>query len=152
MNLEKINDIWLPVNLEQELHTEDMKVWFKYCKLQTKKFSHVIDIVGEYCIWARSMRFYSKKISSYQTDSKFIPAWIKNCERYNNISYFQNTFALNFVTDQTELVRVPFDMLDKIHNKNIPFIYVCNSTIEKLPNYKRLFIGKKDTVLYHANR
>ena len=66
MNLEKINDIWLPKDLDTELQTNDMKVWFKYCKLQYKNFSHVIDMVGEYGIWARSMRLYAKKISSFQ--------------------------------------------------------------------------------------
>ena len=114
MNLEKINDIWLPKDLDKELQTNDMKVWFKYCKLQYKNFSHVIDMVGEYGIWARSMRLYAKKISSFQTNNQYIPAWIKNCERYNNISYFQNTFNLNSVPDDMEVVRIGSDKLEQV--------------------------------------
>ncbi len=151
MNLEKINDIWLPKDLDTELQTNDMKVWFKYCKLQYKNFSHVIDMVGEYGIWARSMRLYAKKISSFQTNNQYIPAWIKNCERYNNISYFQNTFNLNSVPDDMEVVRIGSDKLEQFIKTDVPFIYVSDAIIQDTERYKVLFLGERDTVLYNAS-
>jgi hypothetical protein len=38
--LTKVNDIWLPTDLQSELFTEDIKLWVYYCKMQKKDFEN----------------------------------------------------------------------------------------------------------------
>jgi hypothetical protein len=148
--LTKVNDIWLPTDLQSELFTEDIKLWVYYCKMQKKDFDNVVDAVGEYGIWSRSMRFYAKNIRSFQNVKHFVEAWQKNCERYNNINYYQQEFTFDMLPDKIDVLRINGDMLENVLNldKDIQFIFVDNFKPVPLHGYKKLFAGKRDQVLY----
>lgn len=144
----KVNDIFLP-NDQVELETQDLKKWLKYCKLQDKRFKTVVDTVGEYGIWSRSMRLYSKIIKSHQTDRQMQPVWTKNCERYSNIDFYQTAFDFS-VSDPVDCIRLDAEGLTSFLESQIEtkFIYMDNFQDYEINGYRVIIDGERDKIFH----
>lgn len=144
----KVNDIFLP-NDQVELETQDLKKWLKYCKLQDKRFKTVVDTVGEYGIWSRSMRLYSKIIKSHQTDRQMQPVWTKNCERYSNIDFYQTAFDFS-VSDPVDCIRLDAEGLKSFLESQIEtkFIYMDNFQDYEINGYRVIIDGERDKIFH----
>lgn len=150
--MRQINNIFLPEE-EIVLQTDDLKIWLKYCKLQYKKFKCVVDSVGEWGIWSRNMRLYSKQILSYQTSTRHVKVWTKNCEMFNNIRIYQIPVDFTELPDEVDLLRINGDRLSQfIQSKRIvPFVYVDNFPMgTEIGDYKILIQGINDKILYQC--
>ena len=144
----KVNDIFLP-NDQVELETEDLKKWIRYCKLQDKRFKFVVDTVGEYGIWSRSMRLYSKEIKSHQTDKNLQTIWRKNCERYNNIGYYTTEF--DFASPENiDCIRLNAEKLETFLRSKMQtkFIYMDDFTEYKIDGYQVILDGDRDKIFH----
>ena len=144
----KVNDIFLP-NDQVNLETEDLKKWIRYCKLQNKHFKLVVDTVGEYGIWSRSMRFYSKQIKSHQTDRQMQKIWRKNCERYNNIGYYTTEFDFASA-ENIDCIRLDREKLGPFLRSNIQtkFIYMDDFQDYEIDGYRVILDGGRDKIFY----
>ena len=88
MNIEKVNDFWVPSN---DVHIEQWKSgspftqnkclnkFIKYCESQTKKMKTVID-VGAWCgTWAKAIEPFAKKVIAFEPDQTHFECLQRNC-------------------------------------------------------------------------
>ena len=88
MNIEKVNDFWVPSN---DVHIEQWKSgspftqnkclnkFIKYCESQTKKMKTVID-VGAWCgTWAKAIEPFAKKVIAFEPDKTHFECLQRNC-------------------------------------------------------------------------
>ena len=88
MNIEKVNDFWVPSN---DVHIEQWKSgspftqnkclnkFIKYCESQTKKMKTVID-VGAWCgTWAKAIEPFAEKVIAFEPDKTHFECLQRNC-------------------------------------------------------------------------
>jgi len=88
MNIEKVNDFWVPSN---DIHIEKWKAgqpftqnkcllkFLKYCESQTKKMKTVIDI-GAWCgTWAKAIEPFARKVIAFEPDKTHFECLQRNC-------------------------------------------------------------------------
>ena len=88
MNIEKVNDFWVPSN---DIHIEEWKSgkpftqnkclnkFLKYCQIQSKKMKTVID-VGAWCgTWAKAIEPYARKVIAFEPDQTHFTCLQRNC-------------------------------------------------------------------------
>jgi len=88
VNIEKVNDFWVPSN---DVHIEQWKSgspftqnkclnkFIKYCESQTKKMKTVID-VGAWCgTWAKAIEPFAKKVIAFEPDKTHFECLQRNC-------------------------------------------------------------------------
>ena len=94
MNIEKINDLWLPsddAQIEQWRekgvpHMQDkcLKSFLKYCESQNKKFKRVLDI-GAWCgTWSIAMEKYIRNIDAFEPNKTNFACLEKNVARFSD--------------------------------------------------------------------
>ena len=88
MNIEKVNDFWVPSN---DIHIEKWKAgqpftqnkcllkFLNYCESQTKKMKTVLDI-GAWCgTWAKAIEPFAKKVIAFEPDKTHFKCLQRNC-------------------------------------------------------------------------
>jgi len=88
VNIEKVNDFWVPSN---DVHIEQWKSglpftqnkclnkFIKYCESQTKKMKTVID-VGAWCgTWAKAIEPFAEKVIAFEPDKTHFECLQRNC-------------------------------------------------------------------------
>ena len=94
MNIEKINDLWLPsddAQIEQWRekgvpHMQDkcLKSFLKYCESQNKKFKRVLDI-GAWCgTWSIAMEKHIMAIDAFEPNKTHFACLEKNVARFSD--------------------------------------------------------------------
>jgi len=94
MNIEKINDLWLPsddAQIEQwrekgAPHMQDkcLKAFKEYCESQNKKFKRVLDI-GAWCgTWSIAMEKHIMAIDAFEPNKTHFACLEKNVARYSD--------------------------------------------------------------------
>lgn len=99
MNIEKVNDFWVPAN---DIHLNEWKEgkpftqnkclnkFLEWCKAQDKKFKLVVDI-GAWCgTWTRSLAPFSKKIIAFEPDKLHFKCLEKNTFNLSNVELHQS--------------------------------------------------------------
>ena len=87
MNIEKVNGFWVPSN---DVHIEDWKSgkpftqnkcllqFLDYCKLENKKFNHILDIGAWVGTWSMAMNQYCGRVIAFEPDSLHYECLVKN--------------------------------------------------------------------------
>ena len=87
MNIEKVNGFWVPSN---DVHIEDWKsgkpftqnkcllLFLDYCKLENKKFNHILDIGAWVGTWSMAMNQYCGRVIAFEPDSLHYECLVKN--------------------------------------------------------------------------
>ena len=98
MEIEKINDLWLPSNDNQIAqwrekgfpHMQDrcLNRFLKYCNNKNIQFKTVLDI-GAWCgTWSLAMQKYAENIFCYEPNKTHFACLEKNLEPFNHISLY----------------------------------------------------------------
>ena len=96
MNIEKINDLWLPsddAQIEQwrkkgAPHMQDkcLKSFVQYCNSQNKKFKTVLD-VGAWCgTWSKAIQPYCKRVIAFEPNKTTFECLQKNLNPFNHVT------------------------------------------------------------------
>ena len=96
MNIEKINDLWLPsddAQIEQwrkkgAPHMQDkcLKSFVQYCNSQNKKFKTVLD-VGAWCgTWSKTIQPYCKRVIAFEPNKTTFECLQKNLNPFNHVT------------------------------------------------------------------
>jgi len=96
MNIEKINDLWLPsddAQIEQWrkkgtpfMQDKCLNNFVKYCDIQNKKFKTVLD-VGAWCgTWSKTMQPYCKRVIAFEPNKTNFECLQKNMGPFNHVT------------------------------------------------------------------
>ena len=96
MNIEKINDLWLPsddAQIEQWrkkgtpfMQDKCLKSFVQYCNSQNKKFKTVLD-VGAWCgTWSKAIQPYCKRVIAFEPNKTTFECLQKNLNPFNHVT------------------------------------------------------------------
>ena len=165
MNIEKINDLWLPsddAQIEQWRekgvpHMQDkcLKSFLKYCESQNKKFKRVLDI-GAWCgTWSIAMEKYIRNIDAFEPNKTNFACLEKNVARFSdriksNRVAIGDKDGLISLTDETatqntriknEEGEIPMHTVDYFNYSDVDFIKIDVEGMEKA-----VLEGAKNTI------
>ena len=87
MNIEKINDFWVPSN---DIHIEDWKAgqpftqnkclekFLNYCENEGKRFNHILDIGAWVGTWSMAMNKHCGRVVAFEPDPLHYECLVKN--------------------------------------------------------------------------
>ena len=96
MNIEKVNDFWLPSDdgqIEQWrkkgtpfMQDKCLNNFVKYCDIQNKKFKTVLDI-GAWCgTWSKAIQPYCKRVIAFEPDKTNFECLHRNMAPFNHVT------------------------------------------------------------------
>ena len=156
MNIEKINDLWLPsddAQIEQWrskgvpfMQDNCLKSFLKYCESQNKKFKRVLDI-GAWCgTWSIAMEKHIMAIDAYEPNKTHFACLEKNVARFsdrikvNNIAIGNKEGSIS-LTDERE---IPMHTVDHFNYSDVDFIKIDVDGDEM-----RVLEGAKKTITFN---
>ena len=148
MNIEKINDLWLPsddAQIEQWrskgvpfMQDNCLKSFLKYCESQNKKFKRVLDI-GAWCgTWSIAMEKYIMAIDTFEPNKTHFACLEKNVARYsdrikanriaigdkNGLISLTNETATQNTRIKNEEGEIPMHTVDYFNYSDVEFIKI----------------------------
>lgn len=77
------------------------------------------------------------------------PVWIKNCERYSNIDFYQTAFDFS-VSDPVDCIRLDAEGLTSFLESQIEtkFIYMDNFQDYEINGYRVIIDGERDKIFH----
>ena len=146
MNIEKINDLWVPSKGVPLMQDKCLNSFLKYCESQNKKFKRVLDI-GAWCgTWSIAMEKYVSNIDAFEPDKVHFACLEKNVARFsdrikvNNIAIGNKEGSIS-LTDERE---IPMHTVDHFNYSDVDFIKI---DVER--DVMRVLEGAKKTITFN---
>jgi len=146
MNIEKVNDFWVPTKGISFMQDKCLKSFLKYCKSQNKKFKRVLDI-GAWCgTCSIIMEKHIMAIDAFEPNKTYFACLEKNVARFsdrikvNNIAIGDKDGSI-FLTDERE---IPMHTVDHFNYSDVDFI-----KIDVEGDEMRVLEGAKKTITFN---
>ena len=146
MNIEKVNDFWVPTKGVPIMQDKCLKSFLKYCKSQNKKFKRVLDI-GAWCgTCSIIMEKHIMAIDAFEPNKTYFACLEKNVARFsdrikvNNIAIGDKDGSI-FLTDERE---IPMHTVDHFNYSDVDFI-----KIDVEGDEMRVLEGAKKTITFN---
>jgi len=146
MNIEKVNDFWVPTKGISFMQDKCLKSFLKYCSSQNKKFKRVLDI-GAWCgACSIIMEKHIMAIDAFEPDKTHFACLEKNVARFSD-RIKSNRVAIgdkDCLISLTDERRIPMHTVDHFNYSDVDFIKIDVDGDEM-----RVLEGAKKTITFN---
>jgi hypothetical protein len=146
MNIEKVNDFWVPTKGISFMQDKCLKSFLKYCSSQNKKFKRVLDI-GAWCgACSIIMEKHIMAIDAFEPDKTHFACLEKNVARFSD-RIKSNRVAIgdkDCLISLTDERRIPMHTVDHFNYSDVDFIKI---DVER--DVMRVLEGAKKTITFN---